>query len=265
MRYQLYLAERPAHPIRVLAIGDSHAALGLYPDQPDVANVAYAGENLRETRLKLRHLLPRLPRLETVLVQSQPQMLFRHRDRPPAQPYRDLASSASFHPLEPFLSQFHPCCRARAPGEAWRALTGRREKGTGPDVLPNGYLDYSPYVTYDRARFSELAANEVKSYQGAEPTPPLIEEFDTLLDELLATSARVVLIRFPLSRSYWEAMGVERMRTVDKAFVRAAEARGLRTCSSWEPQPDELHLNPDHLTQVGAKEYWPTLARCMRG
>jgi hypothetical protein len=115
------------------------------------------------------------------------------------------------------------------------------------------------------ARFSELAANEVKSYQGAEPTPPLIEEFDTLLDELLATSARVVLIRFPLSRSYWEAMGVERMRTVDKAFVRAAEARGLRTCSSWEPQPDELHLNPDHLTQVGAKEYWPTLARCMRG
>lgn len=265
MRYQLHLAERTERPVEVLAVGDSHTALGLYPDRRGVMNVGYAGESVRETRLKMRYLLPRLPELKTVLLQSQPQMLFPHRDKPASAPYRELAGSRDFHPFERWLSQFYPCCRARTLREALSAIRGRAEKGPGPDVLDNGYLDYTRYVSYDRARFSEIAVAEIASYRGLSPVPALASEFDALIDDILAAGVRVVLVKYPLSQSYWHAIGQEKMREVDEIFRRAAESHGLTRCGSWNPQPEESHLNPDHLTPAGARQYWPVVASCALG
>lgn len=271
MRYQLHLVESAGRAVEVLGVGDSHTALGLYPDRPGVMNAAFGGESVREIRIKLRHALPRLPGLKLVLLQSQPQMLYPHRDRPLAEPYRQLAGKKDFHPeahpdfhpLAGWLTQFDPCCRARALRETLHAISGRADKGPGPlKVLHNGYLDYTRHAKYERARFHELAAAEIASYRGDRPVPSLAAEFAALIDDLLAAGIRVVLVKYPLSQSYWQAIGEDRMRDADELFRRTAESRGLARCGSWLPLPDELHFNPDHLTLAGAKQYWPVIERC---
>jgi hypothetical protein len=192
-------------------------------------------------------------------------MLFPYRDRPVAEPYRRLVAKDGFHPFEHWLLQFDPCCRARSLREAVLAVSGRAGKGPGPDVLSNGYLDYSPYVKYDRARFGELATAEVASYHGTQPVQSLAADFTALVDDLLAGGIRVVLVHYPLSRSYWSAIGEDRMRTAEELFARVARERGLSRCGSWQPQPDELHFNPDHLTLAGAQRYWRSIERCALG
>lgn len=265
MRFQVQRAQDAAERVEALAIGDSHAGLGLYPDSPNVMNAAFAGESVREMRAKLRYLLPRLPRLRTVLLQSQPSMLAAYRDRPVSDPYLKLSGSGSFHPFERWLAQFDPCCRALVLREALLAVAGRASKHPGPDVLQNGYLDYTPYANYDRSRFGALAAAEVASYGEPVFVEALASEYEALVDELAAAGIRVVLVSLPLSQSYWNAMGQARMQQADEFFRRVAERRGLTRCGSWLAQADESYFNPDHLTVAAAKAYWPAVGRCALG
>lgn len=266
MHAQLHLVRDAGPAVRLLAIGDSHAALGFRPAPADrgLASAAFPGESVRDIRLKLRYLQPRLPNLAQVLLQAQPHMLYPSRDRPPAPQYLELsARDASFHPLERWWDQFAPCCRARVLPEALHAARGRPPAQFVPAIGAGGFIDYSGHAPYARERFAELAAKEVASYGGTRIVPSLAREYESLIEESLRSRVRVTLVRYPLAESYWQALGEAAMREADAYFSAVASRLGLRTCGSWAPWPDNLHLNPDHLSPEGAARYHADLQACL--
>lgn len=264
MHRQLGLIEAAGPAVKVLAVGDSHAALGFDPDGADAMNGAFPGETVAETQLKLRHLLPRLRGLKVILLQAQPQMFYPYRDRAVSAAYRDLQGRPRFHPLERRWPQFDPCCRARVWPEAVLAAAGMEPRVFVPGIHANGFVDYSRHPRYERAEFAQLAAREIASYGRRQLLGQLITEYESTIRELKESGIEVVLARYPLAKSYWDAMERNAMREADARFGAIAQRHRLRTCGSWSPYPDELHLNPDHLNPEGARRYRSVLENCAR-
>ena len=261
MRYLAALAERAGAKVTLLAIGDSHAGLGYLPQSAGAMNAAFPGETIVEMRLKAELLVPRIAADAVVLLQAQPQMFFAHRKRPSARPYLELRG-ADTHPLAGLWSQFDPCCRARVLPEALAALGGRGFPEAHPEVGASGFIRYARLPAYPREMFPELARREVASYGSAAPLPELVEEYELLVRVIAGTGRRVVLAQYPLSQSLWDAAGPATLNALQARIRDIAARHALKICGDWSPYPDELHLNPDHLNQDGARRHAQLLERC---
>ncbi|MBM3368575.1 MAG: hypothetical protein FJY43_09925 [Betaproteobacteria bacterium] len=261
MRYQAAVVERAGARVTLLALGDSHAGLGYLPKLEGAMNAAFPGETIGEMRLKAELLVPRIAPDAVVLLQAQPQMFFAHRKRPASRPYKALRGADS-HPLAGLLPQFDPCCRAQVLPEALAALGGRGFPAAHPEVGATGFIRYSHLLAYPHEKFPELARREVASYGSEAPLPELITEYESLVRALAGTGRRVVLAQYPLSQSLWEAAGPGMLNALQARIRAIAAGHGLEVCGDWSPYPDELHLNPDHLNQDGARCHAELLERC---
>ena len=262
-RYQLWLAERSEPPVTAIAVGDSHAGMGFYAPPGPVKSVAFAGESVRETRLKLEFVLPRLKDLKIVYLQAQPHMFFPHRDMIPKIFYQDLVQARSFNPLEHVLAQFDSCCRARVLPETLRALAGGPPTPPEPKIEPNGYLDYATPVLHV-GDFKRLAANEVASYGELRFSKQLLEEYQAMIAMLKAKGVESVLVRYPLSKSYRAVLPGAMVQRADEFFSGLTEQYGLRRCGDWAAFEDEgLFFNADHLNRSGANLYWMMIEPCL--
>jgi len=263
MRYQLGLIVDTGPRVTALAIGDSHTALGFRPLQAGTMNGAIPGENIADMRLKLRYLLPRLPNLKLVLLQAQPHQFYAHRVGPADAQHRYLVDGGpGFHPFARWWAQFDPCCRAQVPRMAALAVLGELPRGYDLGILPRGNAFYIRHPPYPPARFAQIAAGEVATYGGRHADPQLVAEYETLIDELAGKGIRVVLAGYPLSESYWAALGEDAMREANALFGAIAARHRLRICGNWAPLPDALHLNPDHLSPEGAWRYANVIREC---
>lgn len=261
-RYQLLLAERSR--AEVVAIGDSHMGLGLDSDDARVRNVAFTGENVDEMSAKLDFLLPRLPGARVVLLQAQPHMLYKHRDIPSRDPYKQLSSGRGvYHPFERRVLQFDPCCRGSIPKAALKRLIGRPLTDAEPPVELNGRLSYEPDPSWpDR---EEMARREIAGYGSTEQTARLRGAYADLVKSLRAKGLTVVLLRLPLSPEYHNLIDPRAMREAESFFGEIARENAAPLCGDWKGlRESRLFLNADHLNGLGAKAYWrKTVAPCL--
>lgn len=277
MRYQLMLAEKHASETLIIAVGDSHTGLGFDSLDRRVNSIGFPGEAVPEMMEKLKLLLPRLPKLKAVLLQAQPHMFYRHRDFGVRAPYREMNQGRGvFHPFEKILLQFDPCCRGQVlkyASKEWRKrfwrLVGRDQAASEPDIDPvikeNGFLIYKPNPKLPLDRHDQAKA-EFNSYVAFAPIPRLRDSYEEIVTMLKQRGVLVLLTHYPLAQEYLEGIPIDARRDAEEFFKTIASRYSLETCGSWEAFKDrqDMFLNSDHLSEAGAKAYWPVLAQCIQ-
>jgi hypothetical protein len=264
VRDQVVKAIRKKGEITLVALGDSHAALGFYPNRPDGYSLAYAGEGVWDMAVRVDWMLKSLPNIRRVAIELQPHLFFANRAglRGTAAMATSTEWSLPQRILVHLSEQFHPCCRAAAPEWLVRNALGF-PKPAEPAVLANGYM------LYDQTRkpLQSTATLEIASYQGrTSAMADLQEEFASLVKRFLDRGIDVALVHYPLSHQYRDRLGPAAFSETD-AFARSLLAKypKLILCGAWDWSDDDpsVFLNSDHLTLDGARAYWQSLSSCL--
>lgn len=259
--YQIALAVDRGRTVTTIAVGDSHTGTGFRSRAEGKLSVGFAGESTKESLVKTKYLLSKLPNVLEIYLQADPHMFFRHRLRPIGQAYLDLGKSSYYHPLEGMMMQFDPCCRGGVLREMLRFIMGRTGEFKGPDVGRNGYLDYTPYQDFDPLKFDELAKREIESYQSLVPVGELMGAYEEIIKYSREKNIRVILTHYPLSPEYLRELPLSVLEEMNRYFSRLAAKHGAAQCGSWTAM-SEGFMNPDHLSPEGADRYWHTLDAC---
>ncbi len=264
-----------ASPLTFLVMGDSHAKDGVDPSELGASafNFASYGEGYFQTYWKLKRIVEEQPRqIETIILPLDDHSFASYRryriaDTVYWQRYIDYLAVSRDHPelegMTKFLTAnlFGYFADGRSMAKALRKPEPLR---SGFKPRPEAFWKLSE----SRRNLDATARARIHLGRGGFADPVLLEAFRGCLELGKAHGIRIVVVAFPVSREYGDALATYSARSVYRDEVdRILRSSPLTLFLDFQQvyfDRGEMFADPDHLSAQGSTEFSHLLGNTIR-